>query len=882
MMKYITADQMRSMFLDFFKSKGHKVLPSASLVPHGDTSLLLTGAGMVPFKPYFLGQEEPEYRRVSTCQRCLRTPDLENVGKTDRHGTFFEMLGNFSFGDYFKEEAISWAWEFITEHMEIPKDRLWVSIYLDDDEAFQIWHEKIGLPEGRIVRLGKDDNFWEIGVGYPCGPCSEIHYDRGVEFGCGNPDCKPGCDCERFMEFWNLVFVQYIQREAGKYEPLEARSIDTGMGMERIVALMQGVKSIFEIDLIKPIIDKAASLAGTSYGKDEKADISLRVITDHARALTFLISDGVLPSNEGRGYVLRRLVRRAARHGRLLGIEGQFLNEMVDVVIQQMQTGYPELVERQDYIHKVVNLEEQRFYETLDQGLNILQEIIRRHESDSEKVISGRDVFRLYDTYGFPVELTSEIAEEQGFTIDEAGFQAEMEQQRERARKARVQKNYLDEHAELYRQLHEQAESLFVGYETTECSATVTAIIKDNQLVERLSAGETGIVVLNKTPFYAEGGGQVSDTGTITSKAGQFSVKDVSSPIEGVIAHEGVLISGELHAGDSVLASVYSKERLDTARHHSATHLLHKALREVLGEHVHQSGSYVDPQRLRFDFTHFEAVTPEQLKLVEQKVNEAVMANYPVNTETTTIDDAKAKGAIALFGEKYGSSVRVVAMGESVELCGGTHVSATGDIGLFRIVSESSIAAGVRRIEAVAGKRALEYTDQREEILKQLTNVLEVPVEQAVEQLERFIEQQKQLQCELNQYKRKAVADVVTDLAAAAEVINDVSLVVAEVDLTEAEQLRSLGDKLRERLQPSVIFLGARTQEKVWLVAMATKDIAGKAVHAGNVIKTAAQICGGGGGGRPDMAQAGGRLPEKLPEALETVRELLVKQLEEM
>lgn len=880
-MKYITADQMRSMFLEFFKSKGHQVLPSASLVPHGDASLLLTGAGMVPFKPYFLGQEEPEFRRVTTCQRCLRTPDLENVGKTDRHGTFFEMLGNFSFGDYFKAEAITWAWEFIIEHMGIPKDKLWVTIYLDDDEAFQIWHEKIGVPQERIVRLGKEDNFWEIGVGYPCGPCSEIHYDRGPEFGCDNPDCKPGCECERFMEFWNLVFVQYIQREAGRYEPLESRSIDTGMGMERIVALMQGVKSIFEIDLIKPIIDKAASLAKTSYGKDEKADVSLRVITDHARALTFLVSDGVLPSNEGRGYVLRRLIRRTARHGRLLGIKGQFLNEMVDIVIQQMQTGYPELVDNKEYIHKVVNLEEQRFYETLDQGLNILQDIISKHQAGAEKIISGEDVFRLYDTYGFPAELTKEIAAEQGFATDEEGFQAAMEQQRERARKARAQTNYLGDHLELYQKLHEELESLFVGYETTECSAEVAAIIKDNQIVDRLGAGEAGVVVLNKTPFYAESGGQVSDTGTITAKTGQFSVKDVSHPVEGIIAHEGVLVSGELRVGDPVLASVYNKERWDTMRHHSATHLLHKALREVLGEHVHQSGSYVDAERLRFDFTHFEAVTPEQLLLIEQLVNEAVMANYPVQTENLSLEEAKSKGAIALFGEKYGSSVRVVSMGESMELCGGTHVSATGDIGLFRIVSESSIAAGVRRIEAVAGKRALEYTDQRETMLKELSQLLDAPVEQAVQQLERLLEQQKELQAELNKFKRKAVSDVTGDLISQAEEINGVKLVIAEVELAEAEQLRTLGDKLRDQLKPSVIFLGARAGEKVLLVAMATKDIAGKVVHAGNLIKTAAQICGGGGGGRPDMAQAGGRLPEKLPEALKTVRELLVEQLKE-
>lgn len=881
MMKYVTADQMRSMFLEFFKSKDHKILPSASLVPHGDDSLLLTGAGMVPFKPYFIGQSEPEHRRVTTCQRCLRTPDLENVGKTDRHATFFEMLGNFSFGDYFKPEAIAWAWEFITEHMELPKDKLWVSIYQDDEEAFAIWSQSVGVPADRIVRLGKKDNFWEIGVGYPCGPCSEIYFDRGEAFGCGCPDCKPGCDCERFMEFWNLVFIQYIKREGEQYEPLTAKSIDTGMGMERIVALMQGVKSIFEIDSVRPIIDHVAKLARTEYGSDPQADVSFRVITDHARGITFLVSDGVLPSNEGRGYVLRRLLRRAARHGRLLGIKEQFLNSVVDVVIEQMKAGYPELLDKKEYIHRVVELEERRFYETLDQGIHMLQEIIHAHPADRPRVIAGTEVFRLYDTYGFPVELTREIAEEHKFTIDEDGFRAEMERQRERARRAHVQKDYTDQQREVYRELQKQVESIFVGYEQTECSTNIAALIHNGRMVERLVAGQEGTVVLTKTPFYAESGGQVADSGTITGKVGQFSVKDVRQPVDGVIVHQGVMVCGELFVGDQVLASVYGKERWDTARHHSATHLLHMALREVLGEHVHQSGSEVDHNRLRFDFTHFEAMTDEQLQLVEAKVNEAIMANYPVQTEILSIDEAKSKGAIALFGEKYGSDVRVVSMGPSMELCGGTHVSATGDIGLFRIVSESSIAAGVRRIEAVAGKRALEYTDRREKALLRVSELLDTVPDQAVEQLERLLEQQKKLQQELQQYQRKAVADLGAELIKQAEVVNGVNVVIAEVNLTEAEQMRSLGDDLRDRLNPAVVFLASRASGKVQLVAMASKAIAGGRVHVGNVIKSAAAVCGGGGGGRPDMAQAGGRDPEKLPQALELARELLRQQLEE-
>ncbi len=880
-MKYITADQLRTSFLEFFQSKDHQILPSASLVPHGDASLLLTGAGMVPFKPYFLGQEEPEHRRVTTCQRCLRTPDLENVGKTDRHGTFFEMLGNFSFGDYFKSEAIAWAWEFITEHMELESEKLWASVYLDDDEAYQIWSQEIGLPESRIVRLGKEDNFWEIGVGYPCGPCSEIHYDRGAEYGCGDPNCQPGCECERFMEIWNLVFIEYLNKSEGVYEPLAAKSIDTGMGMERIAALMQGVKSIFEIDLIRPIMDKVAGLAATSYGKDPELDVSLRVITDHVRSFTFMISDGILPSNEGRGYVLRRLLRRASRHGRILGIKGEFLNEIVSVVIKQMQVGYPELVENETYIQKVVSLEEQRFIETLDQGLSILEDLIKDLEETKDKVISGEDAFKLYDTYGFPMELTREILAEHGFTVDEAGFKAEMESQRSRARAARNQSDYQSDQVELFRQLRTKVESTFVGYQQTEVSTEIIKIIKDGQLVDQLDAGDAGLVILSKTPFYTESGGQTSDTGTITTKTGQFTVNDVLQPVEGLISHQGKVVSGELVVGDQVLAAVYAKERTDTARHHSATHLLHKVLRDTLGEHVHQAGSVVDPQRLRFDFTHFEALTEEQLQLIETKVNEAIMANQPVTTELLNLNEAKAKGALALFGEKYGESVRVVSMGDSLELCGGTHVNATGEIGLFRITSESSIAAGVRRIEAVCGKRALEYTDRREKALQTLSKLLEVPVDRAVEQLEKMLKQQKELQLEINEFKRQAVGDVFTDLVNDAITVNGVNVVVAEVDLNEADQLRSLGDRLRDQLSPAFVLLGSRTEDKVLLVAMASKEVAGSLVHAGNIIKNAAKICGGGGGGRPDMAQAGGRLPEKLPEALTTVRSQLVEQLEE-
>lgn len=875
-MKYITVDQMRSMFIEFFESKQHKVLPSASLVPQGDASLLLTGAGMVPFKSYFLGQEVPNYTRVATCQRCLRTPDIENVGKTDRHGTFFEMLGNFSFGDYFKDEAIAWAWEFITERLNLPIDKLWVSVYLDDDEAYDIWTKEIGVSEDKMVRLGKEHNFWEIGVGYPGGPCSEIHFDRGPEFGCGDPGCTPGCECDRFLEFWNLVFIQYLQVEAGKYEPLEAKSIDTGMGLERIAALMQGVKSIFEVDLVRPIMDKVAELAGTSYGEDPDKDVSLRVITDHVRGLTFLVHDGVLPSNEGRGYVLRRLLRRAARHGRLLGIKGEFLLDIVNVVIRQMKEGYPEIVERQDYINRVVSLEENRFHETLDQGIILLQEIIDQLKLEGKDIISGIDVFRLYDTFGFPLELTREIADEHDLKIDEDGVAKAMEEQRQKARAARASADYTGRQVDLYRQLLGKVTSEFVGYHCLEGSTKVLALIKDEQIVTELQVGEKGLVVLEKTPFYAEAGGQVADTGTITAKAGQFKVADVRQPVESIVVHQGTLVSGTLTVGEQVLASVSAHERIDIARHHTATHLLQKALRDVLGEHVFQSGSAVDQHRLRFDFTHFEGVTKEELFLVEQKVNDMIMSNYQVQSEIMGIEEAKEAGATALFGEKYSNEVRVITVGESKELCGGTHVTATGEIGLFRIISEGSVAAGVRRIEAVAGKQALRYMDERDQILTEVSSRLNTTADKVIDQVNRMTDYQKQLERELVKLKQELAGDLVEVLAQKTDQVANTNLLVVEVDITDQEELRKLGDRLIDKLDPAVVFLGSKTEDKVLLLAMASKSVK---VHVGNVIKTTAQICGGGGGGRPDMAQAGGRLPEKLNEALTKARELLTEQL---
>ncbi len=882
-MRYLSADEMRSLFLEFFESKNHKVLSSASLVPHGDASLLLTGAGMVPFKPYFLGQEEPDFNKVATCQRCIRTLDIDNVGKTDRHGTFFEMLGNFSFGNYFKKEAITWAWEFVVDHLMLAEDKIWVTVYLDDDEAFNIWHEKIGVPVQRIVRLGKEDNFWEIGVGYPCGPCSEMYYDRGVEYGCGDANCKPGCECERFMEFWNLVFIQYLLKADGEYEPLESKGIDTGMGMERMVALLQGAKSIFEIDSIRPIIDKAAELGNTSYGMQAQTDESLRVIADHVRGLTFMVNDGVLPSNEGRGYVLRRLLRRAARHGRLLGIKGQFLLYIVDEVVEQMKKGYPELEDNLDYIHKVVQLEENRFHQTLDQGINILQEIIDELRTEGGQTIPGTHVFKLYDTFGFPVELTKEIGEEQGIGIDEAGFKVEMEKQRERARAAHVQRDYSRDQAGLYQELlKNDISSTFVGYEHIEYSSIVVAIIKDHRLVEQISAGEEGTVILRETPFYAESGGQVGDKGIIAGAEGQFRVDDVRHPAEHIITHKGVLVSGRLKVNQPVSARVQDKTRLDTARHHTATHLLQKALREILGSHVHQSGSHVDAERLRFDFTHFEAMTKEQLLAVEENVNRAIMTNYPVRSRIMGINEAKKQGAMALFGEKYDDMVRVVETGDYMELCGGTHVQFTGDIGLFKLVSEGSIASGVRRIEAVSGQKALEYMGQRDRALDEVSTLLESSWEQSAEQLSRLIERQKSLESELISLKLAKVDQVMEALVEKVESIGKVNLLVAEVEeLTDAEQLRNLGDRLRDKLSPAIILLGAKTKDKVILLSMASKDLSKRNIHVGNVIKEVAQICGGGGGGRPDMAQAGGGLPKKLGQALARGREMFALQLEE-
>ncbi len=879
-MKRLTADELRQQYLQFFKDKGHAVLPSAPLVPHGDPTLLLTGAGMIPFKPYFLGHEQPPYKRVTTCQRCLRTVDFDHVGMTDRHGTFFEMLGNFSFGDYFKEEVIPWAWEFVTEHLELPEQKLWVSIYHDDDEAFAIWNGTIGVPESRIVRLGREDNFWQIGVG-PCGPCSEIYLDRGREHGCDDPHCKPGCDCDRFLEIWNLVFIQFYQDERGELTTLERKGIDTGMGMERTAALLQDVKSIFEIDVIRPVLDTAAGLAGVEYGSDSRADVSLRVITDHCRGIAFLVHDGVLPSNEGRGYVLRRLLRRAARHGRLLGIAGQFLNRIVDVVLRQMRPGYPELEGREEFIKKVVGLEEQRFHETLDQGTAILKQLMEKERQKGSMQISGRDAFRLYDTFGFPLELTREMAAEQGFSVDEDSFAEAMEAQRQRARAARSETGYLGEQVEVYKALQDQGGSEFVGYTDLQTDTSVMALVRDNEPVEAVGPDQHVVVVLAETPFYPEGGGQVADQGVLIWEQGRAEVKDVKRPLEGVVAHHAVIKAGTLEVGDGVQARVAENERWDTARHHTATHLLHKALKDLLGDHVNQSGSYVGPDRLRFDFTHLEALTGEELRAVERRINEVIMSNYPVESSVKDLEAAKEMGAMALFGEKYGSAVRVIQIGDySLELCGGTHVPATGSVGLLRIVSEGSVAAGVRRIEAVAGRLALDALQEMDAVLEQTASVLNTAPESLADAASRVVEQRRGFERELQQLRQKLSASAADDLVQSAETIGDVSLLISEVDAADMEELRNMGDSLRNRLQPAVVFLGTRNGSKVNLVGMISKDIAGPELHAGDVVRTVAQICGGGGGGRPDMAQAGGKKPDKLPEALSEAAKIFRERLE--
>ncbi len=877
-------NELRKMFLDFFESKEHLKMKSFSLVPHNDNSLLIINSGMAPLKPYFTGQEIPPRRRVATCQKCVRTGDIENVGKTARHLTFFEMLGNFSFGDYFKHEAIAWSWEFLTKVVGMDPERLYPSIYCEDEEAFDIWTKEIGVPAEKVTRFYRDengdcDNFWEHGAG-PCGPCSEIYYDRGIQYGCGKPDCKVGCDCDRFIEVWNNVFTQFDSDGHGNYTELSQKNIDTGMGLERLAVVVQDVDSVFDIDTMKAIRDKVCRIAGVEYQKDEAADISIRLITDHIRSTTFMISDGIMPSNEGRGYVLRRLIRRAARHGRLLGIQRKFMADLSDTVIGECQDGYPELEEKKAFILNVLTQEEDKFDKNIDQGLNILADMEEEMKRRGETELSGENAFKLYDTYGFPVDLTEEIFAEKGFTIDQAGFGVCMEKQREMARKARKETNYMGADVTVYESIDPSVTTEFVGYDRLQHNAQITVLTTETELVEALSDGQVGTVIVDETPFYATMGGQSGDTGIITTKDGSFEVMDTVKLLGGKVGHIGKVTRGMLKKGDTATLTVDGVKRGNTCKNHSATHLLQKALREVLGTHVEQAGSYVDGERLRFDFSHFAAMTREELDKVEQLVNEKIGENLAVVTEVMSVDEAKKTGAMALFGEKYGETVRVVRMGDfSVELCGGTHVANTGGILAFKILSENGVAAGVRRIEALTGGGVFAYYKNLEKNLEEASRVLKTTPGALVEKCEHVMAEMKNLTSELESLKSKAAKDALGDVLDKTVDVKGVKLLAASVDNVDMNGLRELGDQLKEKLVEGVIVLLSNQNGKVNMVAMATEGALAKGAHAGNLIKGIAGKVGGGGGGRPNMAQAGGKNPAGIPDCIAEAAKVLEGQL---
>ena len=872
-------NELRQMFLDFFESKGHLVMKSFSLIPQNDKSLLLINAGMAPLKPYFTGAEIPPRRRVATCQKCIRTGDIENVGKTARHGTFFEMLGNFSFGDYFKHEAIAWSWEFLTQVVGLDPDRLYPSVYLEDDEAFDIWNKEIGIAPERIFRFGKEDNFWEHGAG-PCGPCSEIYYDRGEKYGCGKPDCTVGCDCDRYIEIWNNVFTQFENDGNGHYETLKSKNIDTGMGLERLATVVQDVDSIFDVDTICALREKVCEIAGKKYHENEKDDISIRLITDHMRSATFMISDGIMPTNEGRGYVLRRLIRRAARHGRLLGIEGEFLAKLSETVIEGSKDGYPELEEKKDFILKVLTNEENQFGKTIDQGLKILAEM----ESDMQKkgvaILDGQDAFRLYDTYGFPMDLTREILEEKGYQIDEEGFAKEMEEQRTRARSSRETTNYMGADATVYDQIDPSVTTEFDGYDKLTLESEISVLTTEEELTDSLMEGQKGTIITKVTPFYGTMGGQQGDVGVISSDQGSFQVEDTIHLRGGKVGHVGIMTGGMLKAGDTVTLCVDREKRLDTAKNHSATHLLQKALKTVLGSHVEQKGSLVTPDRLRFDFAHFQAMTEEEIARTETLVNEEIQANLAVTTQIMSLEEAKKSGAMALFGEKYSDEVRVVSMGDfSRELCGGTHVSNTGVISLFKIVSESGIAAGVRRIEALTGNGVLAYYKEMETRLFAAASLLKTSPAELTDKIAHLQAELKAAHSENESLKSKLAQDSLGDVMDKVTEIKGVKVLASSLADVDMNGLRDLGDQLKEKLGEGVVVLIADNGGKVNLMATATKGALDKGVHAGNLIKAVAACVGGGGGGRPQMAQAGGKDASKIPEALQKVAAVLEEQI---
>ncbi len=872
--KYFGLNELREMFLSFFETKGHLRLPSFPLIPKDDPSLLLIPAGMAPMKPWFKGEEEPPRTRVCTCQKCIRTPDIDNIGKTDRHGTYFEMLGNFSFGDYFKKEAIAWSWEFLTspDWVGLESDRLYPSVYTDDDEAFNIWNKDIGIPAEKITRLGKEDNFWEHGAG-PCGPCSEVYYDRGIEHGCGKPTCGPGCDCDRYIEIWNNVFTQFDNDGQNNYTELKQKNIDTGMGLERLACVVQNVGSLFEVDTVMNITNRVSEIVGVRYHEDKEKDVSLRIITDHIRSSTMMICDGVLPSNEGRGYVLRRLLRRAARHGKLLGVNKPFLYEIVDKVVEINEGEYKDLREKQEYITKVIRTEEENFARTIDAGMKIFTELFDAHKAAGETVFSGADAFKLYDTYGFPIDLTKEMVEEQGMTVDEDGFKALMKEQKERARAATLARGDFGwSGVDLGK---EMPATEFVGYENNTCEAKVLAIIAEDELREEIGGGAEAIVVLDRTPFYAEMGGQVADFGSI----GDFTVNNVQKNKGGKFMHYGRLEKGTLRVGDTVCASIDTIRRDAVRRAHSATHLLDAALKKVLGDHVHQAGSLVEPDRLRFDFTHFEGIAPATLRQIEALVNEWILGGYEVVTEVLPIEEAKKKGAIAMFGEKYGEVVRVVEMGEvSMEFCGGTHLSNTAKAGMFRIVSEGSVASGVRRIEAVVGRESFAAMMNEREQLRVCASQLKVTPELLSGKIYALQDEIKEYKRQIEQFKAKESAGGADELLKNAAVVKSVKVVTTTLTEGDVNALRQMGDVLRDK-DASVVAVIALKGEKLSLLAVCGKEAVAAGVKAGDIIREIAPIVGGKGGGKPDSAMGGGSDVSKVADALNAVVPFVEKTL---
>ena len=872
-MKWTGLNDLREMYLSFFEGKGHTRLSSFSLVPQGDKSLLLINSGMAPLKKYFLGQATPPNTRVTTCQKCIRTPDIERVGKTSRHGTYFEMLGNFSFGDYFKDEATAWAWEFITKVLELPKERLWISIYEEDDETFDVWTKKVGIPPERIVRLGKEDNFWEHGSG-PCGPCSEIYFDRGVEHGCGSPDCKVGCDCDRFVEFWNLVFSQFDHDGNGHYERMAKPNIDTGMGLERLACIMQGVDNLFEVDTVQNIMKHISQIANVTYKENEKTDVSLRVITDHIRSTTFMIADGVSPSNEGRGYVLRRLLRRAARHGRLLNVNEPFLYKVVDTVAKENETAYPELIEKAEYIKKVVKNEEEAFNKTIGKGMEMLMQLIDKASADGVNTLSGAEAFKLYDTYGFPIDLTEEIVAEKGLIVDLEEFEKYMLEQRERAReshRAKAGSSWESETLEL-----PDLVTVFTGYETVTENSKIEALLIEGKATDIATCDQEVIVMLNKTPFYTESGGQVSDKGILKGANGIISVKDMKKLPSGQVIHIGYVKEGTIQNGEQVIAEVDKNRRKSIMRNHTAAHLLQASLRNVLGDHVHQAGQLVNKDAVRFDFTHFEPVSPAQIKAIEAEINEKIMECIPVLNYETDINTAKEKGAMALFSEKYGETVRVVEVSDySVELCGGTHVKNTGELGLFRIISESSVAAGVRRIEAVTGLGFVKLAEDYQNSLLELANTLKTTPAELPNRCEALISEIKEKDREISILNSKLASGQLEELLKDVKDVNGVSVITANVGSIGVDALRTLGDKIKERDSMACALLCSGQN----FLCVVGDGAVKKGVHAGKIVKEVAQKTGGKGGGRPDSAMAGVGDASLIAEAMDIVEDLVKAQI---